>query len=152
MPRVSPVVAQHARGLVRAPQLRVARPVADLARAQSMYMRGLGLALLARFEDHQGFDGVILGVPGADYHLEFTHCRHHPIAPRTTVEDLLVLYLPDAAEWRAVCARMQDAGFAEVASFNPWWDRGGRSFEDADGYRTVLCNAAWEPPLEGGPT
>ncbi|HRI18683.1 MAG TPA: VOC family protein [Burkholderiaceae bacterium] len=137
---------------MNAARLRIARPVTDLARAQAMYMRGLGLTLLARFENHEGFDGVILGVPGADYHLEFTQCRHHPIAPRTTVEDLLVLYLPDAAEWRAACARMQDAGFAEVAAFNPWWDRGGRSFEDADGYRTVLCNAAWAPQLEGDPT
>ena len=134
---------------MNAAQLRVARPVTDLERTRGMYMRGLGLALLARFEDHEGFDGVILGVPGAGYHLEFTHCRHHAIAPAPTVEDLLVLYLPDAAEWRAACARMLDAGFAPVAAFNPWWDRGARSFADDDGYRIVLCNAAWGPPTEG---
>ena len=133
-----------------APQLRIARPVTDIARARAQYESGLGLALLAHFEDHEGFDGVILGMPGAPYHLEFTQCRHHAIAPAPTVEDLLVLYLPDADEWRAACARALAAGFVPVPSFNPWWDRHGRSFADADGYRVVLANAAWAPqPRQG---
>jgi hypothetical protein len=29
--------------------------------------------LRGRFEDHAGFDGVMLGEPGAPYHFEFTH-------------------------------------------------------------------------------
>jgi hypothetical protein len=40
---------------------------------------------------------------------------------------------------------MLAAGFREVASFNPYWDARGRTFEDPDGYRTVLQNAAWTP-------
>jgi hypothetical protein len=40
---------------------------------------------------------------------------------------------------------MQDAGFAPVPSFNPYWDRQGATFEDPDGYRLVLQNAAWPP-------
>ena len=39
--------------------LRVARPTDDL-----------GFAELYRFADHDGFDGVMLGTPGAPYHLE----------------------------------------------------------------------------------
>ncbi|WP_416171653.1 hypothetical protein [Haematobacter missouriensis] len=34
-------------------------------------------------------------------------------------------------------------GHEPVPSFNPYWDRGGRTFEDPDGYRVVLQNAAW---------
>jgi hypothetical protein len=30
-----------------------------------------------------------------------------------------------------------------VASFNPYWDRHGRTFADADGYRVVIQNQAW---------
>jgi hypothetical protein len=33
---------------------------------------------------------------------------------------------------------MTAAGYAPVASFNPYWDRSGRTFEDPDGYRVVL--------------
>jgi hypothetical protein len=38
---------------------------------------------------------------------------------------------------------MRAAGFAPVASFKPYWDRQGVTFEDPDGYRVVLQNAAW---------
>lgn len=127
------------------PHLRIARPVADLARTKAMYCEGLGLEVLGAFEGHDGFDGVMVGSPGAGHHFEFTHCGRHPVAPAPTAEDLVVFYLPDEAEWKAACARMAAAGFREVESFNPYWDAKGRTFEDPDGYRTVLQNAAWEP-------
>jgi hypothetical protein len=38
---------------------------------------------------------------------------------------------------------MLAAGFRAVASFNPYWERRGRTFEDP-GYRTVRQNAAWQ--------
>ena len=123
--------------------LRIARPVTDLARAKAMYGEGLGLEVLGSFEGHDGFDGVMLGAPGAGHHFEFTVCRTHAVKPAPTKEDLVVFYLPDAAAWGAACARMAAAGFREVASFNPYWDAKGRTFEDPDGYRTVLQNAAW---------
>jgi hypothetical protein len=37
------------------------------------------------------------------------------------------------------------AGFREVASYNPYWTLEGKTFEDLDGYRVVLQNAAWVP-------
>lgn len=123
--------------------LRIARPVRDLERAATMYVRGLGLAELGRFDDHDGFDGVMLGADGLDYHLELTRCREHPVVPEPTPEDLLVFYVPDPAEWRERCARLLAAGFVEVAPFNPYWGRLGRTFADPDGYRVVLQQADW---------
>jgi catechol 2,3-dioxygenase-like lactoylglutathione lyase family enzyme len=131
-----------------APHLRIARPVADLERTSAMYCRGLALSVVGRFEDHAGFDGVMLGVEGADYHFEFTRCRDHPVAPAPTAEDLIVLYLPEPAEWLAACERMLAAGFTPVASFNPYWDDLGRSFADPDGYRVVVQRAAWRNVVE----
>lgn len=128
------------------PHLRIARPVTDLAESARMYRLGLGLAVLGNFEDHEGFDGVMLGIEGAGYHLELTSCRAHPVAPAPTPEDLLVLYLPDRAEWEARCASLAAAGFRPVDSFNPYWDVRGRTFEDRDGYRVVVQQAAWGPP------
>lgn len=125
------------------PHLRLARPVGDLALARECYVRGLGLQVIGEFADHEGFDGVMLGLPGADWHLEFTHARAHPLVPQPTVEDLLVLYLPDGPAWQQACSDMLAAGFKPVTSFNPYWEARGRSFEDADGYRVVLQNAAW---------
>ena len=125
------------------PHVRIARPVSDLARAEAMYRDGLGWRVLGRFADHAGFDGVMLGDAAAGYHFEFTYCLTHPVAPAPTPEDLLVVYVPDADAWRARCEAMRRAGFAEVDAFNPYWATRGTTFADADGYRTVVQNAAW---------
>lgn len=123
--------------------LRIARPVSDLSRSREMYGAGLGLRVLGSFHDHEGFDGVMLGVPGVPYHLEFTTHRARPVAPRPTEEDLLVFYVPDPEEWERRCDAMRAAGFVQVASSNPYWDACGRTFRDPDGYRVVLQRASW---------
>lgn len=124
--------------------LRVARPVTDLEGSVAQYRAGLGLSEIGRFVDHEGFDGVMLGTPGAHYHLEFTRCRDHPVAPTPTAEDLLVFYVPQPEAWEARCRAMRDAGFCEVAPCNPYWSRNGRTFADRDGYRVVIQRADWK--------
>jgi len=133
------------------PHLRIARPVSDLARAETQYVEGLGLQVLGRFAGHDGFDGVMLGLQGAGWHLEFTFCRTHPVAPAPTAEDLLVLYLPEPGDWEQRCEQLLAAGFVAVEAFNPWWQRQGRSFACADGYRVVLQQGAWPDATDTGP-
>ncbi len=123
--------------------LRVARPTDHLEQVVRFYTEGLGLTVVGSFEDHEGFDGVMLGVPGAHYHLEFTRKRGHSAGRAPTEDHLLVFYLPDREEWQAAVDRMQAAGYKAVTSFNPYWDRDGLTYEDPDGYRVVLENAAW---------
>ncbi|MFO1162902.1 MAG: VOC family protein [Reyranellaceae bacterium] len=125
------------------PHLRVARPTDNLEALLRFYEQGLGLAVLYRFEDHDGFDGVMLGGAGAPYHFEFTSKRGHAVGRAPTPDNLLVFYLPEAERWRAAVQRLKDAGFDPVPAFNPYWDRAGVTFEDPDGYRVVLQNAAW---------
>ena len=126
------------------PKVRIARPVSALERTVAMYVEGLGLAVIGRFEGHDGFDGVMLGKAGLDYHFEFTYCRGHPVQPNPTPEDLVIFYVPERAEWERKCQAMLDAGFMEVAPFNPYWGQRGRTFEDHDHYRVVLEEAEWE--------
>ena len=123
--------------------LRIARPSDNLAAIAEMYATGLDFTVLAQFEDHDGFDGIILGHPQHPYHLEFTTQRGHQVGRAPTKDHLLVFYIPDQAEWEASCARMLAAGFTRVSSYNPYWDKRGRTFEDLDGYRVVLHNTAW---------
>ena len=129
--------------MISTTQMRVARPTDNLDAVTRFYREGLGLAELARFEDHDGFDGVILGLPGAPYHLEFTHARGHRVGRAPTADHLLVFYLPDENQWLAAIARLTTLGHRPVPSFNPYWDKQGRTFEDPDGYRVVLQQAAW---------
>ncbi len=123
--------------------LRVARPSDGLDAVVRFYRDGLGFVELYRFLDHDGFDGVMLGAPGAPYHLEFTRKAGHPAGRAPTEDNLLVFYLPDAEAFAAALARLAAAGHAPVPSFNPYWDVDGKTFEDPDGYRVVLQHAAW---------
>jgi catechol 2,3-dioxygenase-like lactoylglutathione lyase family enzyme len=108
-----------------APQLRIARPVSDLERAARLYCDGLELQVLYRFADHEGFSGIMVGLPGAAYHFEFTVCLQHPVAPAPTPEDLTVLYVPEESEWQLACARLESAGFRTVVAFNSYWEETG---------------------------
>jgi catechol 2,3-dioxygenase-like lactoylglutathione lyase family enzyme len=92
-----------------APVLRVARPTDDIEALLAFYRDGLGLELLYRFEAHDGFDGVMLGGPGAPWHLEFTRAEGHAAGRAPTRDNLLVLYLPDRSQWEAAVQRMRAA-------------------------------------------
>jgi hypothetical protein len=123
--------------------MRVARPTDNLAAIAEMYAGGLGFTVLAQFQNHAGFDGVILGHRTHPYHLEFTSQRGHPVGNAPTKDHLLVFYIPDHDEWAAGCSQMLAVGFQAVPSYNPYWDTHGKTFEDVDGYRVVLRNGAW---------
>ena len=122
--------------------MRVARPMAHLSRSRDFYSRVVGLSVLWSFEDHDGFDGVILGVPDEHAQLELIS-PPELLAPTPTVEDLLVLYFADGHDVVELADRLVDGGHQEVQSddptLNPYWGRiGGRVFLDPDGYRLVL--------------
>lgn len=137
---IDPVVVQVS---IMKCHLRIARPVSDISLTQKLYCEGLGFCVVGSFENHEGFDGIMLGCEDSSYHFEFTICRHHPVVPQSTPEDLAVFYLPDPDEWRTRCDTMVAVGFRQVESFNPYWDIHGKTFEDNDGYRIVLQNGSW---------
>jgi hypothetical protein len=56
---------------------------------------------------------------------------------------LIVFYLPDRDVWTAAVQRLRTIAAPEVASSNPYWTHSGITFEDPDGNRIVLQNAAW---------
>lgn len=121
-------------------QVRVARPTDQLDRVVEFYRDGLGLQEIARFEDHDGFDGVMLGLPGYTYHLEFTHHHGGSPCPAPSRDNLLVLYIPDVAAIERVKNRLERLGYPEVEPENPYWSGRGVTIADPDGWRVVLMN------------
>ena len=85
--------------MTRSAHLRIARPTDRLDEIERQYVDGLGFERLGGFRDHDGFDGVMLGHPGAGYHLEFTREAGVPAGGAPSPEHLLVFYLPEEAEW-----------------------------------------------------
>jgi len=126
------------------PTLRIARATDNIEALLPFYVDGLGFQILTRFNDHEGFSGIVLGHPGQAYHLEFTHQRGHKAGGAPTKDNLLVLYMPQRLAYQAAIGAMVDAGFKPVSSTNPYWEQHGKTFEDPDGYRVVLANKSWD--------
>jgi catechol 2,3-dioxygenase-like lactoylglutathione lyase family enzyme len=126
-------------GGIEVAQVRVARPTDRLEEVVAFYERGLGLPRIGSFQGHAGYDGVMLGLPGGDYHLEFTRHRAGSPCPAPTRDNLLVLYVPDPAHRARLHAQLEALGHAPVEPENPYWLDKSVTFEDPDGWRVVLC-------------
>ncbi len=121
-------------------QVRWARPTDRLEEVVRFYRDGLGLEQLGSFEGHAGYSGVMLGLPGRAYHLEFTQHEEGSPCPAPTGDNLLVLYLPDRAAIERILARLAEMGHQPVPPENPYWQTRGFTLADPDGWRVVLMN------------
>jgi hypothetical protein len=120
-------------------QVRVARPTDQLDAVSHFYGDALGLPELFRFDDHAGYRGVMFGLPGAEYHLEFTSHIDGSPCPAPTRDNLLVLYFETVQAQQRVVDRMAEFGFGAVEPENPYWsENGGITMEDPDAWRVVL--------------
>jgi len=119
-------------------QMRIARPTHQLAKIIEFYERGLGLQRVGEFWEHNGYDGVMYGLPDLNYHLEFTSHNEGTPCPAPTKDNLLVFYLPDWDAISKVAKRLETMGYPEVESENPYWQEAGLTIEDPDGWRIVL--------------
>jgi len=130
-------------------QVRVARPTNNLDGLVRFYRDDLGLPEIDRFADHDGYSGVVLGLPGVAHHLELTqHAEGNPGATPTP-DDLLVLYFEDAAAMAPVAARLLGRGHHPVEPANPYWtDSGAVTVIDPDGWRVVLMPRPFRAGIE----
>ena len=123
---------------MKAIQFRFARPTNQLSEIVKFYQEGLGLKVIGSFEGHDGYDGVMIGLPGTLYHLEFTQYREKVDLPQPTKEHLMVLYFDDPQAYRLAVERLKGIGAKEVAPENPYWLGKSITVEDPDGWRIVL--------------
>jgi catechol 2,3-dioxygenase-like lactoylglutathione lyase family enzyme len=124
-------------------QVRVARPTRSLQKLIKFYCEGLGLEVVGSFTGHAGYSGVMIGLPGRDYHLEFTeHEESQEDHPPPGRDNLLVFYIPERAVVERIVARLAALGYASVAPENPYWNERGVTIEDPDGWRVVLMNTS----------
>lgn len=123
---------------------RIARPTLQVAAAEAFWVGGVGLEVLWRQEAGPSTptELVMLGYPGAGWHLELARDREHPVPPTPTERDLLVLYLGAEVDDRLV-TRIERHGGLRVGAAHPCLDSRDVTFADPDGYRLVLCARPW---------
>jgi hypothetical protein len=104
-PHKNPIFSAH---------LRIARPTRSIAALLPFYTTGLGFKVISSFQQHAGFDGLMLGHPSLPYHLEFTTQEGHEPGRAPTEDNLLVFYIPECSAWKNATARMESAGFVRL--------------------------------------
>lgn len=122
-------------------QIRFARHTHNLEKVLHFYEVGLQFQRIGSFSGHDGYTGVMLGMPDAQVHLEFT--EHKDVRPmeQPSPDHLVVFYFKSAALRDACAKRMNALGYSEVAPKNPYWLEHGITLEDPDGWRIVLVDA-----------
>ncbi|MGJ1387605.1 VOC family protein [Sphingobacterium spiritivorum] len=144
----NPVYAQSStltKAKIKAVQFRIARPTNNIKEVVRFYTEGLGLPQIGAFKGHQGYDGVMLGLPDSGHHLEFTQYADPVSLPAPTKENLLVLYYDIPEQYEAANKRLQDMNIQTVAPENPYWEGKSKTYEDPDGWRVVLFNGIYTP-------
>lgn len=121
-------------------QVRIARPTDQLKEIEKFYCEGVGLEKIGSFTGHRGYNGIMIGLPNASYHLEFTEHLEGSPCPAPTKDNLLVLYIPKFATIQRIAERLLQMGYPEVEPENPYWADKGVTIEDPDGWRVVLMN------------
>lgn len=121
-------------------QVPVARPTDQLAGIEEFYGEGLGLEIVGSFKQHDGYDGIMFGLPNTAYHLEFTQHENGSPCPAPTEDILLVFYMPNHGEIKKIIERLARMGYEKVEPENPYWLERGVTIPDPDGWRIVLMN------------
>src|SRR2546425_806016 len=83
---------------------------------------------------HDGYDGVMLGLPTRSYHLEFTQHRNGQPCRAPSLDNLLVLYVPRKVHLQKVRRRLERLGYLSVLPENSYWLGKSVTFEDPDGW------------------
>lgn len=95
------------------------------------------MEVVGGFKNHDHYDGVFLGIPGAGWHLEFTASG---VVPEHVADedDLLVFYADSYEMYIEILKQAEKLNVPEVKPKNPYWLANSATFVDPDGYRVVI--------------
>lgn len=118
-------------------KFRYARHTNNLKALTEFYTNVLGLKKLGGFENHSKYNGVFLGLPNTDWHIEFTEsdekAEHNP-----DEDDLLVFYMNSEEDMNVIRANIEKYNVPVVKSKNPYWQENGIELKDPDGFGVIV--------------
>lgn len=118
---------------------RFARHTNNLDQLKSFYIDILGLQLLGGFEKHNGYDGIFLGNPNENWHLEFT--KSDQIITFNFGEEAILIFYPNTKiEFEIIHQNIKNHSIKIIEAKNPYWNENGILFLDPDGYQIVVSH------------
>ncbi|WP_445452008.1 VOC family protein [Flavobacterium sp. 25HG05S-40] len=117
---------------------RYARHTTDLKKIEQFYTEVIGLENIGGFENHSTYNGLFLGHPNADWHLEFTTSLEKPKSSFDE-DDLLVFYVHSEIELEKSKKIMQQKHIALEIPKNPYWSENGIMIADPDHFKVVIA-------------
>ncbi len=118
---------------------RFARHTNNLKKLKSFYIDVLGLELLGGFENHDGYNGVFIGKPNENWHLEFTQ-SNEILNHKFNEDDILVFYPNNKLEYKLLLEKLKKYSIEFITAKNTYWNENGKLFLDPDGYRIVISH------------
>ena len=116
---------------------RYARHTDNIDRLVRFYVDVIGLKKLGEFKNHSNYNGVFLGFPESDWHIEFTEsvddASHIP-----DNDDLLVFYTRNDKEFNELMFRIKEMQIPTRKSKNPYWVKNGIEIIDPDGFGIII--------------
>ena len=118
-------------------EFRYARHTQNIENIINFYTSVLNFQILGRFNDHDGYDGVFLGIEGENWHLEFTQNNEKP---KSTFDedDALVFYPKTQTSVDEILENLRIFKVPILKTKNPYWNNKGYCFEDPDGFKIII--------------
>jgi Glyoxalase/Bleomycin resistance protein/Dioxygenase superfamily len=120
-------------------KLRFARHTNNLEKIKSFYIDIFGFELLGSFENHNNYDGIFIGKPNSNWHLEFTK-SNDIVKFSFGEEDYLVFYTENEIEYEKILKTISKNNIDFIKSKNPFWNENGKIILDPDGYGIIISN------------
>ena len=118
-------------------KFRYARHTNNLNALTEFYTNVLGLEIIGTFENHSNYNGVFLGLPNLNWHLEFTESNekadHNP-----DDDDLIVFYLKSKEKLDEIRENLAHFKVPIEKSKNPYWQTNGIEIRDPDDFGIIL--------------
>lgn len=116
---------------------RYARHTYNLKALEKFYTEIVGLEKLGGFENHSSYDGIFLGNPAENWHLEFTSSDEVPVH-QFDEDDALVFYLENEKQFTQIKERISLHKISLEKAKNPYWQENGIQVSDPDGYKVIF--------------
>lgn len=118
-------------------EFRYARHTQKIESLIYFYTSVLNFEILGKFENHDGYDGVFLGIKGENWHLEFTQNEEKPQS-HFDEDDALVFYTKTQESYDEILENLKKFEVPLLEPKNPYWRDKGVCFEDCDHYKIII--------------